>query len=73
MPTELEEREDMTAPAGFSLLRQIAVVEEHEHLAASSAEDMRIDIELATKGPGDILVVQYDSRSVLDLHPVRGD
>ena len=34
---------------------------------------MRIGIELAAKGPGDALVAQYYFRSVLDLHPVRGD
>ena len=69
----LDQNREFLGADGVELLRQIAVLEEHEDLAASLAEEMRIDIELATKGPGDVLVAQYDFRSVLDLHPVRGD
>ena len=58
---------------GQGLLEQITVVEEHEKLAAALAEELRVDIQLATQGPGDVLVIQYDFRSLLELRPTRGD
>ena len=55
------------------LLRQIATLEEHEDLVATLSNELKSNIALAENGTGEVVVVQYDFRSLLELHPMRGD
>ena len=59
--------------AGASLLLQIATLEEHENLVAILQNEMKAHVAQAVAKGGETVVIQYDFRSLLELHPVRGD